>query len=71
MFVDAVERLVATDAEELVERLAARLPGNVHLLLGSRRPLNAARASGPRRDHRCSTAALDRCRIDDAASPAL
>jgi ATP/maltotriose-dependent transcriptional regulator MalT len=41
VFVDAVERLVATDAETLVERLATLLPENIHLLLGSRRPLNA------------------------------
>ena len=41
VFMDAVERLVATDAETLVERLAALLPDNIHLLLGSRRPLNA------------------------------
>jgi DNA-binding CsgD family transcriptional regulator len=41
VFLDAVERLIATDSESILERLSALLPENVHLLLGSRRPLNA------------------------------
>lgn len=41
LFLDALERVVASDAEMLLERLVALLPGNIHVLLGSRQPLNA------------------------------
>ena len=41
MFVDALERLIASDAEAAIERLMALLPENIHVLLGSRQPLNA------------------------------
>ena len=40
VFIDALERLIASDAEALVERLTALLPENIHVLLGSRQPLN-------------------------------